>query len=62
MPEEIKSRMTVADLIQKLQEFQQDLPVAINFDIFETIDVSLETWTHTNYPYDKPDIKFVNLG
>ena len=60
--------MTVKQLIEKLKQFPDDMPVAtigeINYsdiDDPEFIDVQVKTWTHSNYPYDKPDFEFVNL-
>ena len=61
--------MTVAQLINKLQQFDPDLPVTIMDDIGwgsknnpDDIKVSIHTWVHSNYPYDKPDFDYVNLG
>ena len=60
MPKEIKDRMIVADLIQKLQEFPQDLPVALDYDLFDGISVRKRIWIDTNNP-DGKDIEFVSL-
>ena len=61
--------MTVAQLINRLQQFNPELPVAVGYDINyvtkdcpDYIEVVLCTWVHSNYPYDKPDFDYVNLG
>ena len=51
--------MTVKELIEKLKEFPEDMPVGINFDPFDKIEISVKTWVHNNYPYDKPDVAYV---
>lgn len=53
--------MTVRDLIEKLKQFDPEMIVATDYDIYDEIKVSVKTWTHTNYPYDKPDIDFVSI-
>ena len=60
--------MTVKQLIEKLKEFPENMPVATLNDINpediddpEWIKISIVTWTHSNYPYDKPDFDYVNL-
>lgn len=53
--------MTVGDLIDKLKQFSPEMPVAINFDVFEEINVNIKIWTDSNYPNVKPDILFVSL-
>lgn len=60
--------MTVKQLIEKLKEFPENMPVAtINYINPEDIDdpewirVSMATWVHSNYPYNKPDFDYVNL-
>ena len=53
--------MTVKELIEKLKEFPEDMPVGVIGDPVSEIIVSIQTWTHNNFPYDKPDIKFVNI-
>ena len=52
-------KMTVKDLIEKLKQFPPDMPVATGYDVFEEVHVSIKTWVHTNYPYDKPDVEYV---
>ena len=60
--------MTVKQLIQELQKYPGDMPVATFNDIsWATKDdphwvrVGIATWVHDNYPYDKPDFQYVNL-
>lgn len=54
--------MTVKELIEKLKEFPEDLPVGIMFDIHGDITVERKTWTDDNYPYNKPDVDFINIS
>ena len=60
--------MTVAQLINRLQQFNPDLPVATWDDISwltkddpDFIKVEIHTWTHDSHPYDKSDFDYVNL-
>ena len=53
--------MKVSELVTLLQEFPQDMPVAIGYEVFTPIEVSIKTWEPTNYPYDRPDFDFVYL-
>ena len=60
--------MTVKQLIEELNKFPEDMPVTIMNDINpEDVDdphwLSVEkwTWTHDNYPYNKPDFDYINL-
>ena len=60
--------MTVKELIDKLLEFPQDMPVATFHDInpediddSDWIKVNICTWEHQNYPYNKPSFDYVNL-
>ena len=60
--------MTVKQLIDKLQEFPENMPVAIFHDINPSdidnpnfIEVNVCTWEHNNYPYNKPSFDYVNL-
>lgn len=60
--------MTVKQLIDRLLEFPQNMPVATFHDINpEDIDdpdwikVNICTWEHQNYPYNKPNFDYVNL-
>ena len=60
--------MKVKELIAKLKEFPEDMPVAtfsyinpedINDPDF--IKVTIKEWEHTNYPYNKPSFKYVDI-
>ena len=60
--------MTVGELIEKLKQFPQDMPVACDGNIYYPpdcglcdIEITRRTWTHSNYPYDKPDFEYINL-
>lgn len=60
--------MTVKQLIAKLKQYPDDMPVATFDDIGyhskdnpDGINVSIHTWIHGNYPYDLPDFEYVNL-
>ena len=60
--------MRVKELINKLQEFPQDMPVATFHDINPSdidnpdfIEVKIYTVEHSNFPYDKPSFDYVNL-
>lgn len=55
------SRTTVKDLINELKKYPEDMIVAADYDIFSDIELEVKIWTHTNYPYDKPDVEFLNL-
>jgi len=49
--------MTVEELIKKLEEFPKDMEVYVGYDEIERVYES--TWTHSNYPYNKPDKQIV---
>ena len=60
--------MTVKQLIEKLKEFPEDMPVATFDDICwsdidnpEYIDVAKHTWEDKNPPCLKPSFDYVNL-
>ena len=60
--------MTVKELIEELQKWPQDMPVTILHEIDwvtrndpHWIKVSNKTWTHTNWPFDKPDFDYITL-
>lgn len=53
--------MKVKDLIRELKKYPQDMIVTVDNDIFSDIEIEVQVWTHTNYPYDKPDVEFLNL-
>lgn len=53
--------MTVEELIQKLEKFPKNMEV-MDSSYIEIESVYEGTWTHTNYPYDKPDKKVVIIN
>ena len=60
--------MTVKQLIEELQKYPQDMPVATMYDINPEdikdpywIKLKICTWAHGNYPYNKPDFEYLNL-
>lgn len=60
--------MTVKQLIEKLREFPDDMPVATirlinpeDIDNPNFIEVNVCTWVYDNYPYNKPSFDYVNL-
>ena len=60
--------MTVGELIEELKKWPVDMPVAAWGDImcppeseYNKLKVEKRTWTHTNYPYNKPDFDYINI-
>ena len=60
--------MTVKELMEELQKWPSDMPVATLQDIdwatrddSHWIKISKKTWTHGNWPYDKPDFDYIDL-
>ena len=60
--------MRVKELINKLQEFPDDMPVAtigvIEPEVIDDPDfiaVNVCTWKDYDYPYNKPSFDYVNL-
>ena len=53
--------MTVKELIEKLMQFDKNMLIAIDYNVYEDIDVSVKTWTHTNYPYNRLSFDFVSI-
>ena len=60
--------MTVKQLIDKLREFPQDMPVATvniiapgDIDDPDFIAVNVCTWKDYDYPYNKLSFDYVNL-
>lgn len=60
--------MTVAQLIEKLKTLPPDDYIATYNDIDwadkddpNQININKYVWTHTNYPYNKPDFEYWNL-
>ena len=44
-----------------LKKYPQNMPVAVWTDPHDGIEIEIKTWTHDNYPYDKPDIDYVAI-
>lgn len=53
--------MTVKELIDKLKQFPEDMEV-MDTMYYDIESVYENTWTHTNYPYDKPDKQVVIIN
>lgn len=60
--------MTVRELIDELEKWPEDMPVAVDGNIMYPSDhkenilkVEKRTWVHTNYPYDLPDFDYINI-
>ena len=53
--------MTVGELIKELENFPKDMEV-MDANYMEIESVYEETWTHTNYPYNKPDKQVVIIN
>lgn len=53
--------LTVAELIDKLKEFPQDLPVC-DSNIMGIETVEKRTWEDSNYPYNRPDEDYIYLA
>ena len=56
-----KPTQTVKDLIERLKKFPQDMPIATYGEPFEEIVITKKVWTHNNYPYDGPDVEYIDL-
>ena len=58
--------MTVKELIEELQKFPLDMPVAtdgcFNYPNGDKFEVSIKTWVDSNYPYDLPDTDYVDIS
>lgn len=52
--------MTVAELIDKLKEFPQDMEVVTD-GFFAIEEIKIRTWTDGNYPYTQPDKDYVYI-
>lgn len=52
--------MTVEKLIEELSKYDKDMEV-VDYMFDEIQGVKEDTWTHTNYPYDKPDKQVVRI-
>lgn len=60
--------MTVGELIKELQKWPEDMPVAVECDIYyppeadyNKIEVTKRLWEDTNYPYNRPDFEYINI-
>lgn len=60
--------MTVKQLIDKLNNCPQDLPITIFYDIGpktkddpDYIHIVRRVWTPQNYPYDRDDFDYISL-
>lgn len=51
--------LTVGELIEKLKEFPQDLPVCADCNGIDTVEK--RTWEASNYPYNRPDEDYICL-
>ena len=49
---------TVQDLINELEKFPRNMEIR-DYDFEKIEKVCVKTWTHNNYPYDKPDKNYV---
>ena len=52
--------LTVGELIEKLREFPQDLPVCS--ECFGIDVVEKRTCVDSNYPYNRPDEDYIYIG
>ena len=52
--------MTVKELIDILQTFPIEMEV-VDMSYIDIEDVSIKTWTHSNYPYNQPDRQVVMI-
>lgn len=57
----LEGMSTVKDLINALEKYPQNMLVAVWTDPHDEIEIEIKTWTHDNYPYDKPDIDYVAI-
>ena len=60
--------MTVGELIEELKKYPQDMPVAVDGNIYWPLDyegnkveVSQRTWVDNNYPWNRPDFEYINI-
>ena len=58
--------MTIKELIEELQKYPQDMPIACCGDIYYPpenykIEISQRTWVDSNYPWNRPDFEYINL-
>lgn len=60
--------MIVRELIEELEKYPQDMPVAVGMNImyppeadYNRLEVSQKTWADSNYPWNKPDFEYINI-
>ena len=60
--------MTIKELIEELEKWPLDMPVAIDYNIYyppeskyNKLTVSKRTYIDSNYPYDNPDFDYINI-
>jgi len=60
--------MTIKELIEELQKYPEDMPVAVDGNIsyppeadYNRLEVSKRTWVVSNYPYKDPDFDYINI-
>ena len=60
--------MVVRELIEELEKYPQDMPVAVGTNImyppeadYNRLEVSQKTWVDSNYPWNKPDFEYINI-
>ena len=60
--------MTVKELIEELEKYQQDMPVAVDMSIMwppesdnNKLKVSQRTWVDSNYPWNRPEFEYINI-
>ena len=53
--------LTVGELIERLKEFPQDLPVCTDGYVGIEI-VEKRTYEDSNYPYNRPEEDFIYIG
>ena len=53
--------MTVKELIEKLKEYPDDMIVTTDCQPNWGINLKVRTWTHDNYPYNKPSFDYLNI-
>lgn len=52
--------MTVKELIEKLEQFDPNMLVGVNYDV-SSPTICIRTWVDGNYPYDRPDFDYVSI-
>lgn len=60
--------MTVAELVEELKKWPQDMPVAVDGNIYyppeyegNRLEISKRTWVDSNYPWNRPDFDYINI-